>query len=657
MYKRINEIACVAERSGMAQRPWEAWEPDEFLASRGPTDGVESEHFVARWGDQRRSFTEADALRLLDWLETAWSRLCEHTSPRFFVQPYTTPGWCDDGVRRKMNVFVTGTGLAPFPGDAAWAHQGTHVTALAQAHPLANPGRKLHHSYLALCEGAAKEEATVVHEFTHCLQMHSGGHVDSPLVGWQWEAHAELAVHWHRPADSSWAHGLDAFLSSAHLPPGCTRTEDGGGDGRQYVVWPFFAWLDRRFGAGTANGLWRADWEQRCSAEGRGRSRDSLSNLASRLGGGWPALREAFGADWALAVATAHFDADPAADAAVRGACSPLAPRRLAKLRPEPGGAEWSSDPARPLKQHGVCVHRLQAAAGAEIEAELLCDGDSASALRFALVAFDMKTGERIPSAAAACGGTARLTVPAARSFALLLAVSACPDAPLDVPWGMPPSSLPTHAYRLRLRGCAPHADSLAPPAAALPTLQPSSVAGGRLSIPTGLGNMLPCELSPGASATDVDLRSGEPGATTLVWLRHAVGGGGGRSRIASVSLAYRTVVGYSGNAQPPGPRFELVAAPLDGARRGDGSPSVSVLYSSPEFAARPYNYDAGLGGHPRNYSPAVRVVDAPCDAALPAGGLRLGIRFINGTRNVHLQGGGWPSSAPGDLELSLGLE
>ena len=133
--------------------------------------------------------------------------------------------------------------------------------------------------------------------------------------------------------------------------------------------------------------------------------------------------------------------------------------------------------------------------------------------------------------------------------------------------------------------------------------------------------------------------------------------GGGGASRIASVSLAYRTVVGYSGNEQPPGPRFEIVAAPLDGARLGDGSASLHVLYASPEFPARPFHYDVGLGGHPRNYSPRVLVAEAPCDVALPAAGLRLGIRFWNGTRNVHLQGGGWPATAPGDLELSLRLE
>jgi hypothetical protein len=57
--------------------------------------------------------------------------------------------------------------------------------------------------------------------------------------------------------------------------------------------------------------------------------------------------------------------------------------------------------------------------------------------------------------------------------------------------------------------------------------------------------------------------------------------------------------------------------------------------------------------GHPTNYSPPI-AVDAPCDALLPPGGARLGLRFVNGARNVHLQGGGWPGAPP--LELGLRL-
>ena len=53
----------------------------------------------------------------------------------------------------------------------------------AVRHAAANPQAKLHHSFLALKPGAAESERTVVHELAHVLQMHTGGHVDSPLVG------------------------------------------------------------------------------------------------------------------------------------------------------------------------------------------------------------------------------------------------------------------------------------------------------------------------------------------------------------------------------------------------------------------------------------------------------------------------------------------
>ena len=53
--------------------------------------------------------------------------------------------------------------------------------------------------------GAAEAERTVVHELGHVLQMHTGGHIDSNLVGYQWEAHAEYCTQLF---NASWApHG------------------------------------------------------------------------------------------------------------------------------------------------------------------------------------------------------------------------------------------------------------------------------------------------------------------------------------------------------------------------------------------------------------------------------------------------------------------
>ena len=58
------------------------------------------------------------------------------------------------GPLRSPRVADAWQGLAPWPGDAAWAHQGTHVEGgVAAVAGRANPGGKLHHSYLALCPG------------------------------------------------------------------------------------------------------------------------------------------------------------------------------------------------------------------------------------------------------------------------------------------------------------------------------------------------------------------------------------------------------------------------------------------------------------------------------------------------------------------------
>ena len=648
---------------------WEAWEPEEWLAARGACDGVEGPHFVVRWGGVA-PFPEADALTLLSWLEAAWSLLCAPSSRARFVTPYTTPGWSADGRRRKLNAFISGTGLADAPHDAAWAHQGTHVQqgVGAVAHPRGNPHARLHHSYLVLAPDAARSECTVVHELTHVLQMHTGGFVDSRCVGFAWEAHAEYCVHLYRPRDPAWAHGVDAFLCTAHLPPGATRSAAGGPDGRQYIVWPWLAWVDRRWGPGAAHRLWYDDFRSRCG-DGNGASRDAVTTLAARLGG-WAALGAAMG-DYAAAVATAHFGSDDAADAAVHASCDVLAPARLAKLRRGDAADAWRSDARMPLKQHGVCVHRLEPHSGAVALSVRVVPRPAAdappAALRYVLVGYDAATGARVASAVRLCGenddcGFAFPEVSDASALAWLLAVTAAPMAPAEVFWGIEPDALPTFAYTVQLAGCAPHADSQPPLPPPPPLLHAPAAGTADIAMPSGLGNLEPCALAPGASSTGVDVRSGEPGATTVVWLRHALApapGVPGGARLVRVRFAYRVVVGYSGNASEPGPRVELVArTERDGDSNTDDEATdaaLHVLFASAPFPARPWHYDAALGGAPDNYCPPQHV-DAPCDVRLRAGHrLRLGLRFVNGTRNMHLTGAS-PAAPPCDLQLRITL-
>ena len=257
----------------------EAWEPEEWVTARGPSLLLESEHFCVRWGDEPCSGVDPAQIArdMLPWLESFWQQLCDPASALFFVTPYTTPGWSDDGRRRKMNVYLGDTGLHPHPHSAGWAHQGTHVELTpAVRHAVANPEGKLHHSFLALKPAAARSARTVCHELTHCLQMHTGGHINSEYVGYQWEAHAEYCVHLSHPTDVDWVPHLKAFLDTAHLPPDCTNAHDGEDAGRQYIVWPFYCFLDAHVRRGLVHGLWHADFAQRRSS---GAARDMISNL------------------------------------------------------------------------------------------------------------------------------------------------------------------------------------------------------------------------------------------------------------------------------------------------------------------------------------------------------------------------------------------
>lgn len=75
----------------------------------------------------------------------------------------------------------------------------------------------------------------------------------------------------------------------------------------------------------------------------------------------------------------------------------------------------------------------------------------------------------------------------------------------------------------------------------------------------------------------------------------------------------------------------------------------------APSCSATPYSYDAAVGGSPTSYSPPVAVAE-PLALQLIGGLQRLQLRFRNGRRNLHLQGGSFPDGAPVDLQLRLGF-
>ena len=96
---------------------WVAWEPPPWVAARGPSLHVESAHFCVRWGADGPSSARAEraSMPLLEWLEACWRKFCDPASADFFVVPYAQQYWCDDGLRRKLNVYIGGTGLDPHP--------------------------------------------------------------------------------------------------------------------------------------------------------------------------------------------------------------------------------------------------------------------------------------------------------------------------------------------------------------------------------------------------------------------------------------------------------------------------------------------------------------------------------------------------------------
>ena len=577
---------------------WVAWEPAEWLDKRGPSLYHESEHFVCRYGTSggpSSARAAAAAPQLLEWLERCWHVFCDRNSPDFFVRPYTTEHWSDDGLRRKLNVYISDTGLHPYPTNASWAHQGTfHEEDVEMVrHERANPRGKLHHSYLALAPGAAEAERVVVHELGHVLQMHTGGHVDSDLVGYQWEAHAEYCTHLLEP---HWAPHVPIYLRTSYLPIDCTNYDGHGeGGGRQYIVWPLYAFLDKTYGAGTAHRLWHADRLQR---QRSGKSLDMISNMVAEsdlLHDVRPGRPTSFGdlfgrfARASLTLDWAREGSDVQA-AALLASADPLDRLRftpLCRVRDEPipatnaavpaarslGGEWWVPDGSRPLKRCGFCAHRVDIIDGAtRVEVCLVAQAPSAPSpcnLYMGIVGFDASSATRheaVTNIALATGDTRNpclVSWQPRRGYIYLISICAAPGdgcqwAPLA--WGTPPRSLPTHHYALRMSGCAPHifgGDHNWSSTTGPPKPFPSN---GVLRLPTGLDLMHPEDRlsGGGATRTAIDLRSGNPREVNTVVLAGTYFAAGGHT-LTGFSFAYRFVVGYSGCQGQPGPKVELV--------------------------------------------------------------------------------------------------
>ena len=169
-------------------------------------------------GSGKKAFEPGFLERQKVWFETVWTHLDELGAPLPMAA---------DLAPHKLNVFVTGTGLAKHKDGFAFG--GADV--------IMHPG--------ALGDGSS----VVIHEFTHSVQYYSKGFRDSPLVGWFWECHANWSTHQFMPA---YPPVLGHYAERAHYELNSSR--------HNYGSWPFLQVLaeDPRFGWSFPYDIWPA---------------------------------------------------------------------------------------------------------------------------------------------------------------------------------------------------------------------------------------------------------------------------------------------------------------------------------------------------------------------------------------------------------------
>ena len=186
-------------------------------------DVAVSPHFAFYTGpDREGSGKKAFAPGFLDrqkaWFEKVWDHLDTLGAPMPMAAEPSA---------HKLNVFVTGTGLAKHKEGFAFGGEDVIM------HPN------------ALGDGSS----VVIHEFTHSVQFYSKGFRDSPLVGWFWECHANWSTHQFMPA---YPPVLTHYAERAHYELNSSR--------HNYGSWPFLQVLaeDPRFGWSFPYDIWPA---------------------------------------------------------------------------------------------------------------------------------------------------------------------------------------------------------------------------------------------------------------------------------------------------------------------------------------------------------------------------------------------------------------
>ncbi|RYG37575.1 hypothetical protein EON81_06330, partial [bacterium] len=176
-----------------------------------------TDHFVFYWGNSVQSDAtnwNSPAFRQMnfDFFEKVWNYTKSIGAP----MPYAS-----SSSKKKINVYITRTGLSKFPDGFAFASDAIIVAPAA------------------MLEGSS----VVPHEFGHVIQFYTGGFQSNDNVGWYWENHANWAANSFIPG---LALALGVYADRQHYEIDSSRMN--------YGSWPlteFFAdhpRLDRAFG-------------------------------------------------------------------------------------------------------------------------------------------------------------------------------------------------------------------------------------------------------------------------------------------------------------------------------------------------------------------------------------------------------------------------
>ncbi len=239
---------------GCAAGAWLVAAPDPAdPPNAGMPVQYETAHFAFRFNAGVASLDQTRAAGA--YLEYVWDYFIGTIG---FPQPF-----CGSATKNKVNVFI-----------------GRDYGLTAGADGVGNMA-------IWIGPGALTDRFGLAHEFTHALQVGSGGLGDSPYTGWMFESHANWMTV-QLPEFRNTTHCSVLLKQYPHLYYGSTRT--------RYCNWQFFEYLKNKHGYAAVNDLWRK------SPRGDDPARlttDPFSVLAANLGWNQSQLNDFFG-EWAM---------------------------------------------------------------------------------------------------------------------------------------------------------------------------------------------------------------------------------------------------------------------------------------------------------------------------------------------------------------------